>query len=49
MDSVLSIKWITADEIKPLVETGLGGIEVYHSYINDDARLYFMQVAQVWD
>ncbi len=38
--------WITTDDIKPLVDAGLGGIEIYHPYMDEDARLHFMQIAE---
>lgn len=39
-------EWFTIDEIKPLVDAGLGGIEVYHPSIDEAASDYFIQMAK---
>ncbi|MEQ8675032.1 MAG: PHP domain-containing protein [Aggregatilineales bacterium] len=41
--------WLTAEEIKPLVDMGLGGIEVYHPSANKEANAYFKQIAEAFD
>ncbi|MFW5709539.1 MAG: PHP domain-containing protein [Chloroflexota bacterium] len=41
----IRFEWLQADEIVPLVEAGLGGIEIHHPSLNDEARQHFMQIA----
>ncbi len=39
--------WITADDLKPLVDRGLDGIEVYHYRLPDEAtRQHFLEMAE---
>lgn len=42
-------RWPTAEEIRPLVEAGLGGIEVYHPAVDAPARDYFRGLARQFD
>lgn len=39
-------RWITTNDIRPLLDAGLGGIEIYHPYMDEAARLHFMQIAE---
>jgi hypothetical protein len=42
-------RWPTPEEIRPLVEAGLGGIEVYHPAVDAPARDYFTGIARQFD
>lgn len=42
-------RWPSAEEIRPLVEAGLGGIEVYHPAVDTPARDYFSGLARQFD
>ncbi len=41
--------WISAGQVKSLVEAGLDGIEIYHDVVDDIARPYFLELANQFD
>lgn len=45
----IRVEWLTADEVKPLVDTGLDSIEVIHPSVDAEARSHFETIAARFD